>query len=288
MQVLRQLWELGKLQMRRLIKHWNACPLFCDINYLANKWNKGHTRMKGFTVYSASAELLVQPETKMVLEMLRVLQTDKITTRSQALRNTKVFTLLKSVQSKCIKLIAGIVLSKEHLLSKRNRQRYHFHSVTRCTDYWSMTIMALYNATRQTSSNITRGSSRIALILRRKVTASLPSISRWSYVRATYIIGWIFTCSNIVKDKMSASTSFCKYSQHIENLMHSTVLTAFFRLPWLPNCPLNGITDWLLCQQPINSVDALRVHKLNLHWSSLEVRDSMTPSKTTIHQHVNI
>lgn len=34
-----------------------------------------------------------------------------------------------------------------------------------------------------------RGSSTISLIRRKKNTASLPSISRWSYVSAIYIIG---------------------------------------------------------------------------------------------------
>lgn len=46
------------------------------------------------------------------------------------------------------------------------------------------------------SRSSTRGSSTTALILRRKVTASLPSTSRWSYVRATYIMGRISTCQS--------------------------------------------------------------------------------------------
>lgn len=43
------------------------------------------------------------------------------------------------------------------------------------------------------SRSSTLGSSTTDLILRRKVTASLPSIKRWSYVRATYIMGRIST-----------------------------------------------------------------------------------------------
>ena len=41
----------------------------------------------------------------------------------------------------------------------------------------------------QISRSNLRGSSTTSLIRRKKKTASLPSISRWSYVRAMYIIG---------------------------------------------------------------------------------------------------
>lgn len=47
------------------------------------------------------------------------------------------------------------------------------------------------------SSSSALGSSTTALILRRKVTASLPSTRRWSYVSATYIIGRISACQTI-------------------------------------------------------------------------------------------
>ena len=46
------------------------------------------------------------------------------------------------------------------------------------------------------SRSSTRGSSTTALILRKKVTASLPSTSRWSYVRAKYIMGRTSTCQS--------------------------------------------------------------------------------------------
>jgi len=45
------------------------------------------------------------------------------------------------------------------------------------------------------SSMILYGSSTQLLILRRNVTASLPSMIRWSYVSATYIIGRIWAAS---------------------------------------------------------------------------------------------
>lgn len=38
------------------------------------------------------------------------------------------------------------------------------------------------------------GSSTAALILRKNKTASRPSIRRWSYVNAMYIIGLTTTC----------------------------------------------------------------------------------------------
>lgn len=44
-----------------------------------------------------------------------------------------------------------------------------------------------------------RGSSTAALILRKKTTASLPSINRWSYVKAMYIIGRMTTCNRNLK-----------------------------------------------------------------------------------------
>ena len=43
------------------------------------------------------------------------------------------------------------------------------------------------------SRNMMRGSSTADLIFLRNVTPSLPSIRRWSYVSATYIIGLIST-----------------------------------------------------------------------------------------------
>src|SRR5205085_1297460 len=42
---------------------------------------------------------------------------------------------------------------------------------------------------RYTSTSIRAGSSMASLIRRRKRTACLPSMRRWSYVKATYIIG---------------------------------------------------------------------------------------------------
>lgn len=58
-----------------------------------------------------------------------------------------------------------------------------------CVCVWRMGVCVCDHM----SSSSTRGSSTTDLILRRKVTASLPSIKRWSYVRATYIIGLIST-----------------------------------------------------------------------------------------------
>lgn len=44
------------------------------------------------------------------------------------------------------------------------------------------------------SRSIALGSSTAVLMVFKQVTASLPSIRRWSYVRAMYIIGRITTC----------------------------------------------------------------------------------------------
>ena len=56
-----------------------------------------------------------------------------------------------------------------------------------CARVWSVGMAYKSN------SNV-RGSSTVCFIFLRKRTASLPSISRWSYVSATYIIGLTSTC----------------------------------------------------------------------------------------------
>lgn len=69
------------------------------------------------------------------------------------------------------------------------------------------------------SRSSTLGSSTTDLILRRKVTASLPSTRRWSYVRATYIMGRISTCGVTTKIfNLHDKVNF--WSRWIYNLKH--------------------------------------------------------------------
>lgn len=73
-----------------------------------------------------------------------------------------------------------------------------FSSIT-LSNYSTINVIRWFVVTAERLAHMSRsstlGSSTTALILRRKVTASLPSMSRWSYVRATYIMGRISTCS---------------------------------------------------------------------------------------------
>lgn len=57
-----------------------------------------------------------------------------------------------------------------------------------------------------------RGSSTACLIFRKKVTASLPSTRRWSYVNAMYIIGRMTTCwqwNILIRESLTRQLTVC-------------------------------------------------------------------------------
>ena len=94
-----------------------------------------------------------------------------------------------------------------------------------------------------TSNSNTIGSSTADLTLRKNRTASRPSISRWSYVKATYIMGRISTYTD--------NENSISITHSIFNVLYNSLLHTPFSTDYTKACTVCVVTKELLLNMHI-------------------------------------
>ena len=152
-----------------------------------------------------------------------ILTTQRLLTYTQSSCCLLTCVFLMCTSAKMRRAIKTWQISIQWALSKHRRVLSHARNKTQGSSWRRSFPESSRNDYK--SSSITRGSSTADLIFRKKVTASRPSTSLWSYVSATYIMGRTSTCGQHTR---RGSLSTCGgHNMHTHFNAHNYIIHTF-------------------------------------------------------------